>query len=211
MLNRTEFGRICGLGKNSRNAVASYIKRGQLVEVDGLLDPKDKLNALFLIRHGVTDPTTVVVRGDAPKRGAKKKAVMKIAPLTAAETASVKRATDRFSLDTKKKEADIRRIERETTIQDIRLGKLMGQLLPTDLIRTFIAQLFKGQQLANKNAIDQLVTSITKKAKLNRNDMAEIRTDLTTILNRSVQDAITETRKQVDSIVQEFSTRSKSA
>lgn len=203
MLSRSEFAKLCGLGKNGRIIVRSYILRGQLIEKKNGLDPKNPINAAFILQR----------KARTPLPDKEKKPVMKLSKfeISQEEKDDLASAKEKFSLDKQKRRAEVSKLEQEMAIQDLKLNKLTGQLLPTELIRTFIAQLFKGQVIANKHSIDHLMVEFAKKARLNRNDIAEMRKHLSLILNRSLQDCLNEARKTVDNIIAEYSQRTKSA
>lgn len=110
-----------------------------------------------------------------------------------------------YSLDNQKKALDIQKITEEIEILKVKKDKLHGIVIPTDLVKGIIAQLSKSIIVEFKQASDNLLISISKKKGLNRNETAELKGELVQVINKAVDKAVTEAKKGIHSVVEQFS------
>lgn len=212
-LTKGEFAEKCGI---ETKKLSVYISRKKVIlTTEGLIDPDNALNVQFFkhqetlggakrLQKYVVDvektaPTEVNDVGDKPKKARK----------------SFKKDSDpdkfdiRFDLDTTKKQAEIKKIELETRIQEQKQAKMLGQLVPTDLVKSLFAQHFKDVTISFKQAADIFLTEIAKKAKLGRNEQAEMKGQLIRIINNAVEESVIQSKKSVVKMVQDHSLKNK--
>ncbi len=209
-LTKGEFAEKCGI---ETKTLSVYIKRGKVIlTTDKLIDPDHALNVQFY-KHQLTlggpDRLKKPVEGDVaadipvPDKPEKKAKAPK------KESEGPDKFDLRFDLDTTKKQAEIKKIELETQIQEQKQRKMLGQLIPTDIVRSLFAQHFKDVTISFKQAADIFLTEVSKKAKLGRNEQAEMKGQLIRIINNAVEESVIQSKKSIDSIVQEYSLKNK--
>lgn len=111
----------------------------------------------------------------------------------------------KFALENEKTEAQLAKLRREESILASKQAKTAGKLIPTDLVIATFQQTFKSFVDAFKNGTDNILTEVAKKARLNRNDVAELRGTIVKTINRSVDEGIEQSLKTVKNIVAEYS------
>ena len=114
-------------------------------------------------------------------------------PYTGKELEAILKALD---IQKRKEEVDILRIKKE---------KQMGVVIPTALVKDIFAQQFKSVTAAFHNGADNYLMELSKLKGLNREEMAVMRGKLVEIINKSVDDAVNESKKLIKIIVAEHS------
>lgn len=202
-----------------------YIGRNKIYEgADGLIDTSLPMNADFMnarlekkkekiIAEATSDPDQMPAPAPVRKKvKEKKKEVPKvskkqIAILEAEADAEAQRATHRYNLEKQIKEAELEKKEQEIALNKLKIAKLSGEVIPTELVMMIFAQHFKSVTTAFHQGADNFIMTIAKMAGLKREDMATIRGQLIDIVNESVRDGIDESKKNVKNIVREYSER----
>lgn len=110
-------------------------------------------------------------------------------------------------LDKKEKALNIKKKREEIEILKVKKEKLHGVLIPTDLVKVLMAQHYKSVSTAFQHASDNLIMEMSKKKKLNRNEVAELRGHLVKIINKAVNDSIDDSKDNIKNIVSEYSER----
>lgn len=110
-----------------------------------------------------------------------------------------------FDLDKERKMLDIQKQKLDIEKAQMALLKAHGQVIPTDLIKNLLAVHSKSITVAFKNACESIIIEFSKKKELDRNEVAEIRKELITVLNQAVTDSIAISKKDLKNIVQEYS------
>lgn len=213
LYNSYEFARKC---KISDAYLTMMKKRGKVVLTsDGKIDDTDPLNRLFVEHQAEL----------ALKREAKKKLVKSEANVSedhGEEEKPVKSRTkkqnhepvpgalslqtlEKMNLDKKKREIEIEKMQRESRILSVQEQKLAGKLIPTDTVKALFAQHFKSIIMAFNQGIEQILVEFSTKYRLNRNEKAELKGHLIRIINKSVDESISLTKKDLQNIVMEYS------
>ena len=104
-----------------------------------------------------------------------------------------------------KKHLDARKTEKEIRKLEIDIEKKEGLVIPTDLVKSVFIRHNKNIINSFKDEIDNIVVLLTGKYKLNANEVAEINRELLDTINTGVEKAAKETKKQLITIVNEFS------
>lgn len=190
--SKKEFAELCGL---TTRHLAVYIKRKKLIVSDSeLIDDAVPQNNLFLKNR------TTKIKRKAPKDKPDPVKVARDAELK--ELMAMEKETKRLAMESKRK---------EQTLLDAKIQKMHGQLMPTDLVKVLFAQHFREVSTSFKQGIDGILSEIGKKARLNGNQVAEIRATMVKIINECVNKSVDNSKKSIERIVTEYQTTKNSA
>jgi hypothetical protein len=200
--SKREFADKCGM---LSRALSVYVKRGKVVVgADEMISDSDPVNKLFMEKQ-LSNPKRKV----SAKSNVKSTKEAKSPKQSKEEQERSKKLSDRMDLDTEKQRMAVRKMERETFLLEMQQQKLLGKLIPTDLVKALFGQHFKSVTITFKQAVDKLLTEFAKKAKMDRNGVAEMRMELIAVINKAVEDGIAESKKNIENIVSEYSQRGK--
>lgn len=215
---RGEFSRLCGI---SENAVRTYVGRGKIfIGDDGLIDNTMIVNAGFYAKRIAAQkekqalpvqPVQDAQQVSAPKSTTNK--VKEQPKLTKKEINKIqakedKRAEDAvvaWNLDRQIKEAELEAKEQMIELNKLKIAKIRGDVIPTDLVNVVFSQHFKSITTAFHQGADNFISEISKISGLSREDMARIRGELIDIVNLAVADGVKMSIESVDAIVNEYS------
>jgi hypothetical protein len=205
-LTKKEFSAQCGLRTKE---LSVYIQRGKVIVEGEMIDEENEINRGFRTRCL-----------NKPKRQVEPSSKSEITLPDARQAPSKNRENDEFSrqnttvtdralkkmdLDAEKKQKEIERLDQEMRIARLQEEKFLGKLIPTDIVKNLFAQHFKSVTLTFKQAADLIAIEFGKKAKIARNDQAELRGQMVTIINRAIEDGINESKRTLAHIVHEYS------
>lgn len=195
-----EFANICGL---SRANISTYISRGKIIVTGKFIDDTIPQNRDFLEKQLLKNGEKITVKPENTET------TNKSDPVIIEKNNSKKNAVgpdhSLYELEKKIKEADLNKKHVDTRIQRLKEEKLLGTLIPAELVKILIAQHFKSVATSFSNAAESLVVAISKKKQLNKIEEADIKGELITILNKAVRDAVDASKKNVRNIQQEYS------
>jgi len=158
--------------------VRVYIKRGHLVQDEnGLFDEEHPVNAKFISKR---------------EEGLPKVATDKV-------------LKDKFKLEEEKLAADVDRIKSVTELNNLKLAKLHGEVVPYDLVIPIFIMFTKSIMTAFMNEDEDRLLEISHKAGLTKDEVAKLRKRSSDIVNAAVESGVKEGKKQARKIVQEFS------
>ena len=202
---KKEFAALCGLPTKN---LATYIGRSSGVHVvvgkNDLIDDTNPTNADFLKRRRSQRKTGVpselpVETGEKPGKVSKK----------GAKSSESKEKTDdpddMHGLEMRKKTLDIERMNQEKAIRDAQIQKLQGKLVPTDQVKALFSMHFRNVTVSFNQAINVIISEIGQKAKLNANQLAEVRHAATKAINNAVETSTENTKKDLQNLVDEYS------
>lgn len=89
----------------------------------------------------------------------------------------------------------------DTRINLIKEEKLLGKLIPTELVKMVFAQHSQSLVTSFKNGADVLIMDISKRKELTRKENAELNGRLIQIINKSVDEAIKASTKLLNNII----------
>lgn len=185
---RKEFAALCGLTPGN---LSNYIKAGKVVIVNGLIDDKTEQNAYFLSRRQQQPPNKGVAK--PPRKNA-----MTIKQPNKLDVDKAKEQIASYKLDQEKKAADIALRNQQAKLMQLKQGKILGEYIPTDMVRLLFNQHFRSLSLTLKDGIDQFITRIAQKAKMGQNDIAELRKSMIEMLNKSIDRANMITDREIE-------------
>lgn len=213
-----EFYTLCGISKGN---FYTYKKRGNIhTNDDGLVDSELPMNADFMNKRvmnkkTIPKPAPIVevasVASTPPilKRKPTKaelKAEQKEAEKREERAAvSDQQATHKYNLDRQIKEADLEAKEQTIELNRLKIAKLSGEVIPTDLVRIVFAQHFRSVANSFNNAADNYISVIIAKFKGKKDDVAFIRGELIDVVNEAIKDSISDSNNHISNIVKEYS------
>jgi len=114
-----------------------------------------------------------------------------------------------FDLDRAKKLLDIEEKETSIAINKIKLDKLNGVVIPTDLVTVIFGQHTKSITTAFHQAADVFIVEMAAKYEVDKKDIAVMRGTLIEIINESVKDSLEDSKKGIANIVDEYAINGK--
>jgi SMC interacting uncharacterized protein involved in chromosome segregation len=97
------------------------------------------------------------------------------------------------------------KMQQEAELSRLKMEKIMGELIPTDLVKNLIMLHSRSIIMAFKNMIEQMIDRIAGKYKLSAGEIAALRKDSIDKLNTAVQSAINNSKTSLNNIVDEYS------
>lgn len=214
---KAEFAEICGITTSN---ITQYIKRGKLIPsgdyIDDSIDPnksflKKRLELLKIKEYHdepAPDPQKKPTAGQVIKEMQYKPPVHRIPIVPNVEpTDKHIKKNDLFNLDMEQKELDIEQSREVLELTKIKKEKAMGLVVPTPQVKNLIAQLGKSFTTAFYNTSDVILSRLAKKYGISIEDVAALRGELRQDINKSVGEAVTETKLHLKNIVNEYSER----
>jgi len=105
-----------------------------------------------------------------------------------------------FEIDKKLKLTDIELKERRIRLLQIEEAIKMGKLLPNDPVQKTFISFSENLKIAYQQGSERLIVVLTQKKALTAEEQADIRNQLTAIINQSLADAIKQTKKDLREI-----------
>lgn len=217
-LTKKEFATRVGMTTGN---LTNYIKRGKVVERDdGLFDIKEDLNAAFLQRHlnSRADPAPA-----AKPTATAKKAFSQPRPAKEVGIGDLEADDEQDLLDASGSEPDTGDIPsyehserllkyldtekraREKDLLEIKKQKLLGLVVPSELVKPIFLQHNQSITTAFKNAADEIVRQFAKMKDLNPAELAEMRGFMVRAINSGVEKATTMSMAAVESLIDSYS------
>lgn len=225
--SKSEFAHACGI---SSNALSVYIGRGQVIlESNGLIDDENGINMAFLVKRMAKASKSIPPIPKPPKQPKPPKksvgrpskeqkkieAKVKAAPvkpeMTVEEKAeAVKKKQDFAELADMERRAKQAKLDRETEeLELIRMkrAKAVGDVVPTGVIKTLIVHFSESIKNHYTEACENLLVIIAQTKGFSSEEMGKIRSQLIVLVNRAVDGSLDSTKKNLSSIVDDYSKR----
>ena len=196
---RKQLQTLCGI--EQRAYIATYIKRGNIIEGEGgLIDDELPENKFFIEKQ------LAKLKEKKPAPMVKEKKVIPDSDKTESTQPEVpEETTEKFKLSIETTKQDLEKKQIDARIALLKEEKLRGEVIPTNMAVLTIKNVFTNYTTAFKNVIENHLLEITKRVKLPPEDVAEMRGLLITSLNEAQDDAINESKKSIKNIIQEYS------
>ena len=97
------------------------------------------------------------------------------------------------------------KVKEDIEIAKLKREKMSGELIPTDLVKVLFASHFKSVTTTFHQAIENLISTISKRNNLDREQVAKIRGELTKIINDAIESSLSLSGKELGNIVDEYS------
>lgn len=199
------------------NYLSNYIKRGQIVLVDGMIDLDNEVNSDFLLSRqeqmedrgeSVQKKRNVHKKKNPPKPPKKKPAPAKktanLRPIAVEGAETEEEAADQASLSRKIKLADLKKKELESEISQRKLDKELGKSLPTEIVREVVSQMNKSFVDSFKEAVDNYTAEIVHRHRMSADDHAELKKALIKIVNKYSVSSVQRAKRRIEKVIKEM-------
>ena len=223
-LSRIEFAELCGV---SNAYVTQYIGRGKIIEekFEGykkkMIDTDNLYNKDFMSSR-VLKATQEKLKTISSEKGLevelkikpkkkepvkkstpKKKEVVKKESISVPDNDSESSNSDvsGYDLDNLKKQRDIELKEVNIRINTLREKKMMGDLIPKDLVQRMISQLSQSFLQTYTDKSEVFLVNASHRNKLSADATAELKGELIQMINLAHDKSISEAKKEFKTIV----------
>lgn len=228
-LSTVEFAERCNL---SQGNLSNYKARGKCRMTGDFYDDKDPINSMFLAaRDAIAAKKKLGIktaRGNRWKEKPKKKAVKEkktepdfggfvpddlppnkkqLPPEPNRQQYSQSDDDDGGGLQVVKMKADIARINSVRELNQLKIQKQQGELIPTELVRPVIAQLAKSLASNFKSGADNLIVEISHRKKMTGAELADLRAILVGIVNDSISKSVKDSKKMSEHIARDYTSK----
>ena len=124
--------------------------------------------------------------------------------ITTHSEAEIQKQVHNYNLDKQIKEAELEKKEQEIELNRLKIAKLSGEVIPTELVKNIFAQHFKSVTTAFHQGADNFIMTIAKMTGMNRDEMGKIRGQLIEIVNESVKEGVENSRESIRHLVREY-------
>lgn len=221
LLKHEELAEYCGLTNGN---LTNYRKRGKVVWNDNnLYDTDSPFNRDFILkRTGSQFDDSKIKKKEKvsiEEKKAKKKEALekKVEPVEieveenqtkpveiGANSAKNSEEITKYNVETQLKLLEAEKKSREIDLLNIKIEKLNGLVIPTELVKLVFSQHFKSAAIAFKDGAEKFLTRFAVEKGLSRTETAKARMDLTEIINTSIKESIESSKKDVDKLISQF-------
>ena len=100
------------------------------------------------------------------------------------------------------KEKQVRRLDAASEIMEFKALRLKGEYLPTQMVKRLFSTHFQSTTKSFQHTLEALLTDISVKYKINRNDQAEFRKKIIEEINIGAERGMIDTENQLAQIVE---------
>jgi len=197
LYTRKELKEKCGVHDSY---IRNYINRGNIVvNKEGYIDDKHPKNELFIVKR---------INGAKPKKVKAKQKVVVSHKEEEPQSSGISPGTQLvLDLERKTKQAEYDRKLQEVELNKLKIAKLRGEAIPTDLVQVVFRQHFKSVTTSFHQGADGFISTVAKRAGLDKAELAALRGELIEIVNEAVKDAVADSKASIKNIVKEHSAR----
>lgn len=203
LLSKKEFAQAC---KQTTNWLSVYVKRKK-IEVDGeLIDTTKKINAEFLAKWqakaGVDGPAVVQ---KAPEQEKKPTSKGSSTSSSGGDMEDLSETSTDDALTRAKKFAEWQLKNVSIRLAELDEQKKRGELIPTDQVKSIFGTHSRSITTAFKDASDLLVVKISQKKQMSLDEIADIKKELISAINKAVDSAVRVSKMELAKVISEFS------
>lgn len=208
LVKRESFIKMC-YGLKSKDLTV-YIKRGKVLATDdGLFDIEDHVNKIFLENRKVNSEKKGVVAAVEPvTKSSKQVDVLQVKePTGKKEGEQLEIEVRDMAYDQLIKEKEITTIlkgREEIEIKRIQKEKLMGIVVPTEIVKGVFARQMKSVTTAYHQSAQIIATGIVYELGGSREHQAKIRKLLVEKINKAIEESYELGVKEIDALVDEY-------
>lgn len=202
-LSKSEF---CELYLIKSKDLSNYIKRGNVVvDSDGLINSDEDKNRQFIVRrrakmdNALADPA---IKSDSPRAAARMREVMDGDSDSPSDGSGIMSLTQS---DQHYKHYLAVKTERSAESERLKIAKMRGEVIPSELIPPVFLQHNQSFITAFKQAAEEMLTDYGKIKRFSIEEIAAMRAKLYSTINTYGKRAINDSLKAVAVIVQDFS------
>lgn len=203
LYTKKDFAKLCF---RKPNDLSNNIKRAKVVVEDsGMIDSDHAVNAAFIKisqeKAKLNDaPDVVIHKVESTKTGSTKPK-----PVQQQEENDSEGMPDYITLTKQEKYRKVKKLDSEITLNDLKIEKQRGELIPTDLITNVTVMLAESIRIAHTDSVENEITVIAQNLGLSGVELADLRTRLTKVINTATDTAINVAKKSIKNIVLEYS------
>lgn len=221
LLKHEELAEYCGITNGN---LTNYRKRGKVVwNQNNLYDTNSPFNRDFILKRTGTPFDDSKIKRKEKVKFEDKKPKKNVAKVKQAkteveeseinQTKTVEISTNsaknteeitKYNVETQLKLLEAEKKSREIELLKIKIEKLNGLVIPTDLVKLVFGQHFKSAAIAFKDGAEKFLTRFAVEKNLNRSEIAKARLDLTEIINTSIKESIENSKKDIDKVISQF-------
>lgn len=186
ILTKQEFAAKCG---KTTKWLSNYITRGKIAVVGEKIDITIPINSEFL--------TKWATKNDAPPT---KNDAQQLTDNTSNNFQNQKNSVDGKSMaqiERDKKIADLEKTLVETRLKLMQEQQKKGENIPTDQVKMIVTHLSKSFTTKFHQAADNFLMEIGKKKDLSREEMAQMRGALISVINEASTVAVEEAKRNI--------------
>ncbi len=90
-----------------------------------------------------------------------------------------------------------------TELNNISIAKKMGELIPTEDVKTIVSMFSRGIMVACENEMSNYITDVAQKYNMSSVDVATYRSKIPDVLNRIIEQSIAGTQKDIENLIEE--------
>ena len=204
LLTKKKFSKLCGI---ETKALAVYIKRGKVVVNGDFIDSDNPINLYFFETREIKNENKSVPEKSGEDK-LNERASSNVKEInTKFEYPAEAPASSAYLMDNKIKEQELEKNKLQTKLLEVKLDKVIGDSIPTELVRNLMLAHSKSITVSFKNGLENWLKVISKKLNISIEDVAAFRAELIPIINTAVNDAIDGSKKGIKNIVDEHSQR----
>lgn len=200
-LSKKEFAGLCG---KETKWLSNYITRKKVVMSGEFIDDTLAQNIDFLKKWQSKQAAPApIVKTEAP--------AIKPAEHVEVPAPDIQTGTSDYEnmewaeIELKNKQLDAHKKDKDIELAQMKIEKMQGMLMPTELVKSVFAQHSASITTSFKHGAEALLGEISKLKELTRNEYAELNGKLIVIINKAVNDAVGATTKNIKAIVAEYS------
>ena len=204
-----EFAELCGI---SLANLSTYKGRGKIELTENKVDDKLPINASFLQKQlskkgKLSTETGIKTQENEQYATASEDIIDKKRENAVTKTAATGKNGSLHELEKEKKALDIQKTSEEIELLKKKNEKMEGELVPTGMVSNLLKLHFTSATNQFKNSIENILTEWTKKKDFTREELAELRGHMTGELNKSIQQSVKESQKNLHKLIEDFSAR----
>ena len=190
-------------GKTPKD-IHTYAGRGKVVKTDKKIDTSDDINALFLEKYGVdvveSVPEVVVKTEKPPKWATVKRETVKPEPPTKEQKEKQAQSKKMVAADLEIKNLNIRKKKSEIELEELRVKRLQGALMPKDQVLEITSTHFNSLTATYKAGLDEMLDTLITRKVIDRKEAIELKKVEVEIINKAIDDAIELTNADIEKL-----------
>jgi hypothetical protein len=194
--------------KSNRDKIGMWVKRGSIIEKDGLIDDTDPQNLYWIKKQQEKEPKESIKQDpqkEVPDSVDKPPVAVADHKQKKIKAGAPVKDITKYDLEVEFKELSIEKLKVDTRLQELKEDKIRGEVIPIEIVKTVFAQHSQNIITEFKNSVENILTIFAKKKSLNGNEVAEIRGQMVSTINLAVDKAVDSSKKNLTHIVKEFS------
>lgn len=190
---------FAALVNQSTRWLSVYIERGKVVvNKKGMIDTENVVNKSFLLQYDPTKKTEPQIPREE---------TFKDPTATSERPAELGDIPDVYVSDARYKHFLALKTERAAELDRLKIDKIKGEVIPSDLMPPVILQHNQSFVTAFKNVADQILTDFAKIKNFSVAEIADMRGRMLQAINDGAKNATAMSLKTVSVIVKDFSVK----